>query len=167
MYLKILLNYILGYVNIVAEGFFVERFINNCLNKNILIWKIKRDKSTIAYARIGIHDYKEATQIAKQTKCKIRIKSKKGLPFIFNRYKKRKMFAILLIAIIIGIVILSNFIWNIEVTGTEKINKSEIIDLVNSEGLSIGKNKRKIDTREIINKIRLERKDISWVRNRY
>lgn len=167
MYIKILLNYLLGYVNIVVEGFFVERFINICITKNIFLWKIKRDKSTIIYARLGVYDFKEAVKIAKQTKCKIKIKSKRGMPFIFNRYKKRKIFAILLILIFISIIVLSNFIWNIEVTGTEKINKDELITLVQKEGLTIGKSKSKINTRDIIDKIRLERKDIAWVRNRY
>ncbi len=114
-----------------------------------------------------MHDFKEVAKIAKKTKCRIKIKSKKGMPFVFNRYKKRKIFAILLICIFVSIIVFSNFIWNIEVTGTEKINKDEIVDLVQREGLSIGKNKTKINTKEIIDKIRLERKDIAWVRNRY
>ena len=51
MFLKILLNYILGYVNIKVEGFFIERFINICISKKILLWNIKREKSTILYAK--------------------------------------------------------------------------------------------------------------------
>ena len=163
MYIKILLNYLFGYVNIVVEGFFVERFINICISKNILLWKIKRDKSTIIYTRVGIHDFRNVVKIAKQTKCKIKIQSKRGMPFIFNKYKKRKVFAIFLLIIIILVVMLSNFIWNIEVIGGENLNKNELIELINSEGLSIGKRKNSFSTREIINKIRLERKDIAWV----
>ena len=71
----------------------------------------------------GVHDFKEVAKIAKKTKCRIKIKSKKGMPFVFNRYKKRKIFAILLICIFVSIIVFSNFIWNIEVTGTEKINR--------------------------------------------
>lgn len=163
MYIKILLNYLFGYVNIVVEGFFVERFINICVSKNILLWKIKRDKSTIIYANIGIHDFKNVVKIAKQTKCKIKIQSKKGMPFVFNRYKKRKIFAILLLVIIITIFSLSNFIWNIEITGTQKIDAEELKQLIIDEGLTIGKRKKEIDTREIINKIRLDREDIAWI----
>ena len=40
MYLKILMYYILGYVNVVVEGFFIERFINMCISKKIFFWKI-------------------------------------------------------------------------------------------------------------------------------
>lgn len=163
MYIKILLNYLLGYVNIIVEGFFVERFINICISKNILLWKIKRDKSTIIYANVGINDFKNVVKIAKQTKCRIKIQSKKGMPFIFNKYKKRKIFVLLLIAIIASILFLSNFIWNIEFTGLNKINVDELKELIINEGLTIGKRKSEINTREIINKIRLERPDIAWI----
>ena len=163
MFIKILLNYLYGYVDIIVEGFFVERFINICTSSGIFLWKIRRDKSTIIYARVGISDFKEAVKIAKKTKCKMKIKNKKGLPFVFNKYKKRKMFVVLLVFLISSIIGLSNFIWNIEVTGCEKINKDEIIEIANKEGLIIGKWKNKIEVREIINKIRLERSDIAWV----
>lgn len=115
----------------------------------------------------GIHDFKNVVKIAKQTKCKIKIQNKKGMPFVFNRYKKRKIFAVLLLLIIAIIIALSNFVWNIEITGTDNLDKNELMSLVNSEGLTIGKRKKEINTREIINKVRLERKDIAWIRNRY
>ena len=163
MYIKILLNYILGYVNILVEGFFTERFINTCINKNIFLFNIKRDRSTIIYANVGIFDFKNVVKIAKQSKCRVKIQRKSGLPFLFNRYKKRKIFAIALVSIICVIIYLSNFIWNIEIVGTDKINQNELIKTINSEGLTIGKLKRKVDLKSIINKIRLDRKDIAWI----
>ena len=153
----------MGYVNILVEGFFTERFINTCINKNIFLFNIKRDKSTIIYANVGIFDFKNVVKIAKQSKCRVKIQRKSGLPFLFNRYKKRKIFAIALVSIICVIIYLSNFIWNIEIVGTDKINQNELIKTINSEGLTIGKLKRKVDLKSIINKIRLDRKDIAWI----
>ena len=163
MYIKILLNYILGYVNIVVEGFFTERFINICMSKNILLFNIKRDKSTIIYANVGIANFKDVVKIAKQTKCKIKIKKKSGLPFIFNKYRKRKIFAGALILIVCTIMYLSNFIWNIEIEGVDKINKEELMQTIANEGLTVGKSKSKLELQSIINKIRLEREDIAWI----
>ncbi|MBO5005038.1 MAG: sporulation protein YqfD [Clostridia bacterium] len=163
MYIKILLNYILGYVNIVVEGFFTERFINICMSKNILLFNIKRDKSTIIYANVAIHDFKDAIKIAKQTKCKIKIKKKCGLPFIFNKYRKRKIFVGALAIIICTVIYLSNFIWNIEIEGADRIDSCELMQTLNNEGLTIGKLKSKVDLKSIINKIRLERQDIAWI----
>ena len=163
MYFKIILNYILGYVNILVEGYFVEKFINICNKQKIFLWNLKRSKTTIIYANVSIKDFKKLKPIAQKTKCKIKIKSKQGLPFIFNKYKKRKIFVIGLAMVLITIFTLSKFIWNIEVIGNEKINADEIIQIANENNLKIGKFKNKVDTKKIINKLRLERDDTAWI----
>ena len=158
-----ILEYVSGYVNIVIEGYYIEQFINICNNKQIDLWNIKKENSIKVYASVCITDFKKLKQICKKTKCKIKIQSKKGLPFIIKKYKKRKFFFIFLLLIILTIIILSNFIWNIEIESDADIPKEEILELAQSEGLEIGKRKGAIDTKAVINKIRLERDDISWV----
>lgn len=163
MYIKVLLSYILGYVNIVVEGYFIERFMNMAISKSILLWNNKREKSTILHANVSIKDFKKLTKIAKQTKCRIKIEAKKGLPFIFNKYKKRKIFFAFLLCIVVLIIILSNFIWNIEITGNQNISSEEIIQTLKEEGLKVGALKSKVNTKEIINNLRLVRSDLAWV----
>lgn len=163
MFLKVWLNYIIGYVNIKVESYFLERFINICISKKIFLWNIKRKKSSLLYASISIRDYKKLKQIAKKTKSRIKIESKKGLPFVLHRYRKRKIFLGLLILVIIGLIITSNFIWNIEVQGNINISEEQIIDELKNQGLKIGTNKNKLDTNSVINKIRLNRDDIAWI----
>lgn len=163
MFLKILLNYILGYVNIRVEGFFIERFINICISKKILLWNMKREKSTILYANIGIQDYKKLKNIAKKTKTRINIQSKKGMPFLLHRYRKRKIFVGLLAIIFIALFMMSKFIWNIEIKGNTRISKTEIMEELNKNGFKIGTYKRKLNANSVINKVRLDRGDIAWI----
>jgi len=163
LYIKVLLSYILGYVNIIVEGYFIERFMNIAISKNILLWNNKRQKSTILHTNVSIKDFKQIVKIAKQTKCKVKINTKKGLPFIFNKYKKRKIFFIFLCCIITSIIALSNFIWNIEITGNQNISSEELIETLKEEGLKVGTLKSKINTKEIINKMRLVRSDLAWI----
>ncbi len=163
MFFKILLNYITGYINIKVESFFLERFINICISKNIFLWNIKRKKSTIMYANISIKDFKRLKNIAKKTKSKVKIENKKGIPFLLYKYRKRKLFLIFFAIMIIGLIVTSNFIWNIEITGNVNISKEEIMQSLNNNGLKIGTNKNKIDTNIIINNIRLQRDDIAWI----
>lgn len=163
MYLKILLNYLIGYVHIEVEGYFIERFINLCISKHILLWNSKREKSTLLHTNMSIHDFRRISTVAKQAKCKVKIQSKKGLPFIFHKYKKRKLFFVFLLFIFIGIMSLSNFVWNIEIIGNTTIPTEELLQTVQEEGLTVGKLKGKINSKEIINKIRLDRNDIAWV----
>ena len=163
MYFKILVGYLLGYVNIEIEGYFIERFMNMCTSQKIFLWSLKRPKTTIMKANVSIQDFKRLRKIAKQTKCRIKIGEKKGIPFLFKRYKKRKIFLLLFLIVIIGIITLSNFIWNIDIEGTEKIEKQEIEKLLLENDLKIGKSKIGLDTKKVIDQIRLKRDDIAWV----
>ena len=163
MFFKILIFYILGYLNIEVEGIFVERFINICKSRGIFLWNVKMEKGVLLYANIGIKDYKNIRIIAKKTETRIRIKKKCGVPFILNKYKKRRIFAGILVAVAIFIGAMANFVWNIDVSGNEKISKEEILVALEEEGLKTGAYKGEINTVEIINAIRLKRNDIAWI----
>jgi len=163
LFIRIILNYILGYVRISVEGYYIERFINICRSKKILLWNMKREKASILYINIGINEFRKIREIAKKTNCRINIKEKKGIPFFLNRYKKRKFFLIFLLIIILSIIIMSNFIWNIELIGAQNINSEEFIENLKNSGLSIGKYKGSIDSKKIIDDTRLSREDLTWM----
>lgn len=163
MLIKILFNYIIGYIRISIEGYYIERFINICRNNKITIWNIKRNKNVKLELNIGIRDLKKVSKIAKQTKCKMKILRKKGMPFLFNKYKKRKIFFAFLLLIVILLAISSNFIWNIEIVEENNEEIENIYQDIIDSGLSIGKLKSQINTKEIINKVRLNRDDIAWM----
>lgn len=158
-----LLQYIKGYVHIVVEGYYIERFINICNTKNILLWNLKKENSILLRACVEVTKFKELKEICKKTKCKIKIEGKKGVPFVIRKYKKRKFFIALFLFMVLVIISLSNFIWNIDIEGNTNIPKDEIISIASKQGLSTGKLKGKIDTKQVINQIRLERDDIAWV----
>ena len=163
MIFKNLESYISGYLRINIEGYYIERFINICRKENIPVWNIKKEKDIRLAFNIKIKDFKKICKIAKTTKCKLKIKKKKGFPFILNRYKKRKIFAIFLILVIILIVMSSNYVWNIEVIEENGNNLENIMQNLNQSGLAVGKRKAEINTKEVINKVRLERNDIAWM----
>lgn len=156
-------NFATGYVKLRIEGFYIERFINICISKKILLHDIVRDKSTLLYAKVSINDYKRLREVAKKTKSKIKIEGKAGLPFVMHKYRKRKIFVAFFILIFITIVILSNYVWNIEIEGNVNINKEELLTMLNECGLYIGISKGKLDTKSVIDRIRLERDDIAWI----
>lgn len=162
------LKYVRGYVNIFVEGMFLERFINICRSKNIVLWNIERKRATIMYVNISIEDFKKIKRIASKTKCKVKIMSKKGLPFIFYRYKKRKIFVICLFLVIVALLVLSQFLWNIEINikdddGMIEYNKEELMYNLEEAGLKVGKLKSDINVNNIVNNVRLKRNDIAWI----
>lgn len=163
MIFKILIYYILGYATISVEGYFIERFINICISKGIFLWNVKRKKSSFLFTNIAIKDFKKIRQIAKTTKCHVKIEKKKGLPFLLHRYKKRKIFIGLLVMMILIIIGLSNFIWNIEIIGNQTILSEELLSQINDYGLKTGMLKAKVNTKEVISNIRLHRDDVAWI----
>lgn len=163
MYIGILLRLIFGYVRIEVEGYYIERFINICQNKKILIWNLKRQKGVKLFLNIGIKDFKKLKNIARKTNCKIKISKKKGIPFILHRYKKRKIFAIFLIIIAFAIYTSSKYVWNIEVQVEDNLQIEQIEEDLADLGLRKGVRKSKIETDKLINELRLKRNDISWI----
>ena len=160
--IKILYLYLFGYINIHVEGFFVERFINLCISKKIMLWKLSRQNVTSMNAKISIGDFKKIREIAKKTNSKVKIEDKNGLLFLLKKYRKRKVFAITFMVIAIFIFGLTRFIWNIEITCDGEINEQEIVKILNSNGIKVGVLAKGIDIEKIINIICLERDDISW-----
>ena len=59
MLIKIILSYILGYLRIVVEGYYIERFINICKNEQIVIWNLKRKKDIQLKLNIRLKEFKE------------------------------------------------------------------------------------------------------------
>lgn len=163
MLLKILLNFLSGFIKIKIEGYYIERFINLCISKKIFLWNLKREKSTIVYANIGINDFRKIKQIAKKTNCKVQIQGKIGMPFLINKYKKRKIFLILFFVMIVTIFALSNFVWNIEIKCDTNMDTNTILSELKSYGIKTGILKNKINTKEVINRLRLQHNDIAWV----
>ena len=86
MFIKIILSYLLGYLRISIEGYYIERFINICKNEKITIWNLKRDKEIQLHLNVRISEFKKVCKIAKNTRCKIKINHKKGIPFLLHKF---------------------------------------------------------------------------------
>ena len=152
-----------GYVRIYIEGFYIEKVINICKKNNIELSNVTRNKNTLIYGDVSVVNFRALAKIAKKNKCKVKIIRKSGIPFVVRRYRKRKIFAVTMVLICVCMFSLSKFVWNIEVVGLNNVAKDEILNIVKNEGLEIGKLKSKINLSKIVEKIRMERSDISWV----
>ena len=154
MFFKIVFSYILGYLRISIEGYYIERFINICK---------KRNKNTMLFFNVRIKEFKEVCKIVKQLNCKLKIRSKKGLPFLMYKYKKRKTFAILLIIVVFIIGLSSMYVWNVDIIEENNQELPNIRQDIEEAGIKLGTLKSKINSKEIINKIRLKRNDVAWM----
>jgi len=161
--IKILLSYIFGFVEIEIEGFFLERFINLCKQNNIYIWNIERESTTKIKIRVSIDDFKRIKQVTRSLKYKLKITRKIGIPFLAFKYKKRKILFYGLAVLASIIFYISGFVWNIEICGVENEYQSIISEELENKNIHIGIRKSKINKNEIINQIRLNNDQFSWI----
>ena len=76
MLIKIIFGYLLGYLRVSVQGYYIERFINICRNEKITIWNLKRNKDIELLLNVRIGEFKKICKIAKKTGCKIKIKNR-------------------------------------------------------------------------------------------
>ena len=152
-----------GTINVQIEGFFTERFINLCKTNNIKIWDIRNIVNGMVRFNMYISDFKKLRNIAKKTKCKVHIISKKGLYFVKFKYRKRKFFILSIFLTILLLCFFSNFIWKIEVVGNESIEEKVLIEQFKNSGLKVGTFKFGLDKGNIIKRVRALNSDLTWL----
>jgi len=163
MLLLRLWNYIRGYVIILVEGYFLEKFINICAHRQIYLWDIKRQNSCVMALKVSIRGFKMIKPVAKKSRCRVRIMKKKGLPFIFNRYKRRKTFLIGAVLFLVSFYVLTSFVWVVEITGNKKLESSYIEAQLASMGVKPGVLKFNINPDKVVNDMMLNNDDLSWI----
>lgn len=156
-------NYIKGYVIIIVEGYFLEKFVNICTRRQIFLWDLKKRKNSTMSMKLSIKGFKMLRPIAKKTGCRVRIMRKRGVPFVLYRYKRRKTFIAGAVLFVFLFYFMSSFVWSIEVDGNKKISTETIIDRVYQLGVKPGALKYRIDAHDVASKLMLDVNELSWV----
>ena len=163
MFLEKSWRYANGYINIKVEGYFIERFLNMCMNRKIELWNIKKLNEAELLVNIKYNEYNMVKEIAEITKCKLSIKKKMGVPDLVNRYKKRKIFICIFALSLMSIWIYSSRIWQLEIIGEFNIPIEELWNELEVEGVRIGMRKKDLDYTKIKSNIYLRRNDVAWM----
>lgn len=163
MLLLSLWNYLRGYVIIIVEGYFIEKFINICTHRQILLWDVVVQKEQLVTMKLSIKGFKLLRPIARKTRCRVRIINKIGMPFVFNRYRRRKAFyagAVIFAALMYA---MTSFIWSVEITGNRKLETSQLESALARNGIKTGILKYRINTDGAVAGMMLDMRDISWI----
>jgi len=156
-------TYVKAVVEVEAEGFFVERLINLCKINNVKIWNITYINEGRIRFCLSPKEFKMLKPYVKKSKCKIKIINKKGIYFNMFRYRKRRLAVYLVLALILISFAMSNFIWHININGTEKIEKGIIEALLKDMGMHTGKFKFLISKGQVADYIRANVYEVAWV----
>ena len=161
-----LIRWLTGYIIIEVLGDNISRFFNICAARDIEFENISKkegnDAGTI-YITMWAKDFFKLHDVVVKCHIKVKIVSKKGLPFITKKYKKQKMMFAGIGCSFILMYCLSLFVWQITVEGNYSHSDEEIIDFLEDNHIYHGINKKKVESYELEKNIRNNFDDITWV----
>ncbi|MCR4435591.1 MAG: sporulation protein YqfD [Clostridiales bacterium] len=163
MLLLRLWNYIRGYVIIVVEGYFLEKFINICMHRQVFLWDVRKRNDCSMALKVSIKGFKLLRPIVRKTNCRVNIIKKVGFPFILNRYRRRKTFIAGAFIFVILFYLLTSFVWVVDVTGNKNLETRFILDTLAQIGVRPGVLKYAVDADRTANELMLKIKEIGWV----
>ncbi len=156
------IRYARGFVGFRVIGRTPERFLNLCAQRGIRLWNSQPSPQGLQ-ARMFVSDYKAVRPVARRAGVRTQVLKKRGLPFFVARYRGR---AGLPVGAALGAVLLltlSQFVWNITVTGNETVSEQRITALLAESGVRIGAYTKGIDTGQAKRDILLKTEEIGWV----
>lgn len=154
-------HFLLGYLVVDIRGQYLERFINLAVVNNISLWDIQEKQGGIR-AAISIRDFFRIRPVAKKSASRVRIVSKKGLPFYLNRLKRRFILPIGALVFLIIIYMLSSFIWFVEVRGLEEMDEVVLLEQLGHLGLKPGVWKGSLDKDDVAHRLTVRLPEIAW-----
>ena len=126
-----------GYVTVEIEGGFPERMLNELTGGGIAVWRIRRRAESVRFCCLA-GDYRRLRRPAKRAGVRMRVRRKRGLPFFWRRYRRRRglLAALALYAAILAL--LSPRIWAIEVVGNTATDAAAICAVAEQAGIRLG-----------------------------
>lgn len=161
-----LFHFFTGEVFVELRGTSPERFFNVCRSRGIPLYEVSTqvtDKGTVYVAKMKLKDYFRVGHVAKKAHCVPYIRKKLGLPFFIKKYRNRIAFFAGGIYCFWLIWLLSQFVWDVSVTGGFVHTEEELLSYLRETGVVCGMRTDEVDCTNIERQLRIDYPDIGWV----
>lgn len=156
------LHFIFGQYRFETEKHLFSRFANILTASKIGIWDIEPKGDKILFS-CSIFSAEEIVKKASEAHIGVRIVLKKGIPFIFSRYRKRYGLYVGLFISMFLMLWSQLFVWKIEISGNSDISTYDIEKALSECGVSVGSFIPEIDPKRDANRLLLSCRDLSSV----
>jgi similar to stage IV sporulation protein len=157
-------NFFFGSVKVKVFGKGIERFLNDCIRNEILIWQVQKHDHDTATFYMKYTDIKKIRPIIRKYPCKLKFLDKNGAPFILKKSLLNFGFVLGLVFCVLLITLFSNMVWKIEIEGAKPVTEHLIRKELKKLGVERGKLQFHIDDAETIQRhLTNNVKAITWV----
>ena len=154
-------RYFRGFVVISLEGRGVERLLNLAISRGLGFWDLQKLKGGARFS-LSLDSFRALRPLVRQTRCRLRIEQKIGLPFLKVRLRRRWGLVAGAVLFIVIVYLATSFVWHIRVVGNRRLEESEILALVERCGVYSGVWKRKIDLDAVADELPRRNSAIAW-----
>ncbi|MCI8509666.1 MAG: sporulation protein YqfD [Lachnospiraceae bacterium] len=160
--LLIILRFVFGYVKAEVYGFAPERFMNLIIKNDVVIWDVESSEQGYIFYT-GRKNLLKLKPYLQKTNMKLKLIEKYGLPYFFKKHRKRAAFLLGFLLFGTVVYILSLFVWEVKVTGEDKLVAETVLKQIESEYVSLGTLKSHIDCSKLEESLRRDFDEISWI----
>lgn len=151
-----------GYTVLQIESLCSERFFNLCENRGIRIHKLYPHGEKCIFTT-SIKDFYKLAPVVRKTKPHLRIKEKKGFPFLLNNVLKHQFFLAGIVIFFTVMYVLGHFVWNVSIDGNYMNSDDTMYKYLEENGIGYGTRKSTIDCEALEAQIRRDFGNIIWV----
>jgi similar to stage IV sporulation protein len=162
-----MISWFRGYIQIEVRskgGQPVETLLNSLLKNGIVVWDIHVNSGNRLQCFVYVSDFHRLRPLLKETGCRVHVSLRSGFPFLLLKLSKRKLLGGGIIAFIVSLYLLSSLVWQVTVSGNEKIATSQIIEAAHDLGIYKFQWKYKVDDFDAIStKLQMALPGTTWV----
>ncbi len=135
-----------GYLSISARGPYLERFLNLCSTRGLHLWQIQY-AGAVLQARMTVVSFRHLRPIARQTRTRVHIEGRAGLPFLLAGLERQRGMVAGAFLALTAIVYLSGFVWFVEVKVPEGVDRGQVRAVAAEAGLRPGARRSAVSPR--------------------
>ena len=161
---KSLFTKFFGYHTIVIPRLLCERFLDMCMRYRFSYFDIRIDEEQKkVFVDVSSYQFKRIMTACRVWQIRVKCEGRHGLPQRIASLRGRWG---LLAGACIGIVLFylsQSVIWRVDVIGNERLSESEIIQILEENGMSVGDRKKSLNTDYIEQRVMINNDDIAWI----
>lgn len=132
-------SFFTGFVTVVVQGERPEHLFQLCMDSlEIVVWDIEKTTPTTCIGKMRVRDIKKLRTIRRGTSYKITFREKRGYPFLWRRWVKKRHIVVSFLMSILLIGALSNMVWSIQITGVSSDIEEEIVQTLEENEIKKG-----------------------------
>lgn len=155
-------RFVPGFVQVEAEGGYPERLLNEITGQQIAVWGVRHRQERTRFCCFA-RDYRRLRRPARRACVRMRVRRKRGLPFVLHRYRRHKGLVLGAVLYVVLLALLAPRIWVVQVVGNTSTPAAAILEQAQQSGVCLGARMRAVDIKrlEIVGLSRLP--TLSWI----